>query len=176
MGTRRKCSKFSFRMNTTHSSSGVIATWISLRLFLGKQTSGDDSWYMAITINELSEILFLYLDYSTSWQDLFICGIFLLSFFLSFFLLTRQKHSSFFSSFSFLKTRSTLLIQLPVAGILCRELKIHGNILFISCLIYVYVCCWCHRSHILWIRLRPLSILGKATRKDPDTIGYTTHI
>ena len=43
-------------------------------------------------------------------------------------------------------------------------------------LIYVGVCCRCHRSYVLWIGLQCFSTLNKATGRNPDTIGFTTHL
>ena len=129
---------------------------------------GDNNWWTQRNTKNRS-FVYACREYSTSWQDSLIRG-----FFYSFFLLTRQRHSSFFSSFH-LETRSTRIIQLPFSRILCRGLKIRVNILFVTCLVYVDVCCWRYRLFVSWVRLRRLSILGKETGKDPDTLGYTTH-
>ena len=125
-----------------------------LMTFFRVQTPGDVSWYGAITNDESvektgSDILFLCASYPTSWQD---------SFFLSIvFSLTRKFFNTalffLFSSFFFLETKSTSFIQLAIAGILCRGLLVFDFQKRIR-LIYLHVCCLCHRSHVPWIRLQ----------------------
>ena len=132
------------------------------------QTSGDDSWYGVITFStEYQNLIFclLWAGYVTSWQDSFYSSV------VSFFLSSNTTKAFFFLFSSFTsETNSTRLIQLPVAGILYRGLKIHWTISLFTCLIFISVyvdeCCWCHGLHVLWIMAWCLT-LSKSKKELP---------
>ena len=166
MGIRWKSSKLSFRMDTTWSSSGINGTWVSFYF----SSSADINWWFLIwdVNNQWTQ------QNTRIWYFIFVCWLFdkLTGFFDFFFLLTRKKAFFFFFSSFFLETRSTCLIQLPVTGILCRGLKICGNILLVMCLIYMDV--WFAMTTDATGHIYAGSDCN-ISRKDPDNIGYRIH-
>ena len=116
-----------------------------LMTFSQVQTSEDDSWYGEVMEFSMKTRIwyFVFLCVLVIRQVDRILFLSLVSFFLS---SNTTKAFFFFSPFSFLETKSTLLIQLPVADILCRGLKIHENLLLAMCLIFISIYVW-----FMWI-------------------------
>ena len=91
------------------------------------QTSGNDSWYRAITVEEFSRMLEFYLFFC-------VCQLFNK---ILFFSLTQKKYCSSFSFPSSWRQKSIWLIPLDVTGILCHGLKICRNLLLVTCWIFI---------------------------------------
>ena len=126
-------------------------------------------------------LLFLFLFFVYRLFDK-LTGFFFLSV-VFFFFNTKKALFFLFYSFFFLETESPWLIQLLAAGILCWGVKIRGNILLVTYLIFVSIYVWftwmCAADVLgcmyfeLWCDFcRPWA---KQTGITPDTICYTIH-